>query len=513
MTPAKPAATANVVVPLIKARVKNQEVINAVANIPRRNLGSDYYRSELRPGGQPAIHPKLAVGKKFKPNVGFVSTPQPLPRFEGKENCLYTIKIPPVYLTHSSREEITKRKAVWGTDIYTDDSDVIAACIHQGWFRGAWDKSIDVDLLDLEIDVGSNGEVRKPFNVDDTMTRPPPTGPIEVPEDRECHAELIIMPTLQNYSSLVRFGIKSREWGFKREGYQSVHDGMSFMIHSVKWVSVVDGQEGRTRATRSKIFARQLDNKELEEESAWDEMLMNGNGSSSKSNGHVQDSFERGASRPGDIQDTKPWITGVNRPSPKGKEKEVAPSPTPPPPTPPPARILGPLPPPIPSPLSSPLVAPEPLDEEEVTPNMAALLATSLEAERVPLRSLEQIGEQRMVKPTAQQVTQIERVTERMIENANMMEEQPSLVPNSVPAPTLDPIATLADLAVATSQAAAVPVPVAAAIMSPIVSPLTAPISASMVPGAAIKTETAKEEINAAVNPAGISGQVPSIFG
>lgn len=508
MTPAKAAAPANVVVPLIKAIVKNQEVINAVASIPRRNLGSDYYRSELRPGGQPTIHPKLAAGKKFKPNAGFVSTPQPLPRFEGRENCLYTIKIPPIYLTHSSREEITKRKAVWGTDIYTDDSDVIAACIHQGWFRGAWDRSVDVNLLDLEIDVGSNGEVQKPFSIEDTMTRPPPTGPIEVPEDRECHVELIIMPTLQNYSSLVRFGIKSREWGFKREGYQSVHDGMSFMIHTVKWVAVVDGQEGRTRATRSKIFAMQLDNKELEEESAWDAMLMNGNGSSSKSNGYVQDSFERGASRPGDIQDTRPWITGVNRSSPKGKEKEAAPSPTPPP-----ARILGPLPPPIPSPLSSPLVAPEPLDEEEVTPNMAALLATSLEAERVPMRPVEQIREQRMVKPTPQQETQIERVTERMIENANMMGTEHSLVRAFSPAPALDPIATLADLAVATSQAAVVPVPLSAPIVSPIVSPLTAPIPALAVPEAGLKTEIAKEDINSRVKPPQISGQVPSIFG
>lgn len=458
---AKPSAPVNIIVPLVKSIIRNQAVLDQVAGLPRFNLGSTYYKSELRPGG-PALHSKLT--KKGSKHVGgFSSTPKPLPRFAGKENSIFTVKIPQVYLGEISRREITKRRAVWGTDIYTDDSDVIAACIHQGWFRGAWNDDVDVDLLDLEIEVDGP---REPFNVHETMTSPPLTGPVAVPEGYGCHVKIVVLPLLQKYASLTRFGLKSREWGFQRDGYTSVHDGVSFMIHSIDWVKGVDEQEGRNRASRSKIFAKQLDDRELEQESQWDELLRK----PSPMRDYSQESFERGA-RPGDIQDTKPWITGINKPEPKGKEKEVENSPTPEPEMslePPLPRILGPLPPPIPSPLSSPIMAPEPLEEEEVTPNMAALLASSLEAERAFVKPQQH---QRM---TSSQEIRIERVTERMIENANLLEEpirtemevevpvahphesnMDKIQHHEMSAMGFDPIAALADIAVANEQAEA----------------------------------------------------------
>lgn len=408
---AKASAPVNIIVPLVKRVVRNQAVLDQVKDLPRFNLGSAYYQSDLRPGG-PNITSKLTNKRMTKHVGGFKSTPNPLPPFKGKDNSVFTVKIPPVYLDEISRREITKRSAVWGTDIYTDDSDVIAACIHQGWFRGAWNEDVAVELLDLEIEVD---EPQEPFSVDNIMTCPPPTGPIVVPEGYECHVTLVILPQLQKYGSMTRFGLRSKEWGYTREGYTSAHDGVSFMIHSIEWVRGVDQQEGRNRASRRKIFAKQLNNRELEQESEWDDLLQR-----REQRMEIGESFERGP-RPGDIQDTKPWLTGINRPSPKGKEKEATRSPTPiRSPTPVLPRILGPLPPPIPSPLSSPIMAPEPLEEEEVTPNMAALLASSLEADRAFVGSVARpLSSHRM---TSSQEIRIERVTERMVENANLME-------------------------------------------------------------------------------------------
>jgi hypothetical protein len=480
----------NVVIPLVKPKIRSQAVLDTVAGLPRHHLGQEYYQSDLRPGKR-ISHRRLAATKRnLTQDRGFASTPKPLPRFEGQENCLFTIIVPRVYLNEISREEITRRKAVWGTDIYTDDSDIIAACIHQGWFRGAWNEDVDVSLLDLEIGVESSGEVKRPFNIDDIMTSPPPTGPIVVPEDRDCHITVVILPLLESYGSTTRFGLKSREWGFKRENYQSIHDGLSFMIHSVRWVGGVDGQQGRTRASRSKIFAKQLEDRELEEERLWDDCFRNGG---SKSNALVQESYERGGPRQGDIHDTKSWITGINKPSSNEREQEPEQSPTPPPPPPPPVRILGPLPPPIPSPLSSPIIAPEPLEDEEVTANMAALLASSLEAARAPTKEAEPSREPPM--PTPQQETQIERVTERMIENANMTDAKHASVPPPATAVAMDPIAALAD----------------AASMAPII-PATARAGA-LVPDKEIKQEGGNDEVTTKPPKAGASEQVPSIFG
>jgi hypothetical protein len=267
------------------------------------------------------------------PDIGFASTPVPLPRFDGQENSTFTVKIPRSHLTHLNRQEVTERKAVWGTDVYTDDSDIIAACIHQGWFRGAWAPDVDVALLGLEIPESprnSQVQVPKTLTIDDTLFSPPPTGPWEVPDNRDCHITVIVLPTLEKYASTTRFGLRSREWGGKHDGYQSVHDGLSFMIHSLKWVEGVDGEEGKGRISKRKIFQRELEEGEIAEEEMLDEIFFR---EQPKPNGHYEESFERGGesrsgSRFGDIQaiGTTSWFTkstdwpgklGVN-----GKEKE-----------------------------------------------------------------------------------------------------------------------------------------------------------------------------------------------
>jgi hypothetical protein len=311
----KPIPQVNTIVPLPKITVKSQAVLDSVANLPRHHLGHGYYQSKLTTSGS-------AAKRNFTSGRGFASTPQALPHFEGSENCTYTIKIPRVHLSDTSREEITARRAVWGTDIYTDDSDIIAACIHQGWFRGAWPDDIDISLLDLEIDPPEG--VQKP-SPEDTLTDPPPTGPVPVPSNRDCHVTILILPTLEKYSSMTRFGLRSREWGGKRDGYKGVHDGLSFKIMSVKFIDGVDGVEGRSGRERNKLFLDLAADKELAEEQAWEERIMNAKGKATQPDG-IEESFERGPARQGfqGLGVDSWWQSQKDASSRKGKEKEKA---------------------------------------------------------------------------------------------------------------------------------------------------------------------------------------------
>lgn len=281
-----PPTKVNNIIPLQKVTIRNQAVLDSVAELPRKHLGHAYYHSALKPD-------PLAPKRDFSTSRGFASTPQPLPRFEGNENCTFTVKVMRAYLDHKSREEITIRRAVWGTDIYTDDSDIIAACIHQGWFKGAWPAGVDEDLLGLEVtDEGTIHVFRSP---DEIWTKPSASGPADVPKNRDLNVNILILPLLDKYSSVTRFGIRSREWGGKYDGYHSMHDGLSFMIQSIQWVDGVNGVEGRSVHDRRELFAQEQREADLEAAKTLEELVLNGNGSGKP---QFEESFERGGVGP-----------------------------------------------------------------------------------------------------------------------------------------------------------------------------------------------------------------------
>ncbi|KAH0113992.1 hypothetical protein KCU82_g23919, partial [Aureobasidium melanogenum] len=92
------------------------------------------------------LPPRESTPLDFK--YHFKSSVKPIPRFEDKANCTFTVRVPRAYLGASSAveedsgtiagglEEICKTRAVWGSDVYSDDSDPIAAAVHSGWIRG-----------------------------------------------------------------------------------------------------------------------------------------------------------------------------------------------------------------------------------------------------------------------------------------------------------------------------------------------------------------------------------------
>lgn len=215
--------------PKPKTIIHNSAVLEAASKHPRHHLGDFIYEPGLRTS---------RLVPNYPTHRGFSSNPAPLPlaKIKGKLNCTLTVKISHVHLSAVSREEITARAYLWGTDIYTDDSDVIAACIHGGWIKGEWSEEVDTDMLDLE----SEGKRRKkPQPVDPLASEGPITStpsPMDVPADRDLHVQVLILPRLLKYGSVTRHGITSREFGGDGGSRHASHDGLSFMIQSLRWV-------------------------------------------------------------------------------------------------------------------------------------------------------------------------------------------------------------------------------------------------------------------------------------
>lgn len=218
--------------------VSSKAVLEQVAGHPRHHLGDFIYQPDLKAG-------------RLLPNTpthrGFSSNPKPLPLelIKGKENCTLTVKVSRVHLSSVAREEITARAFLWGTDVYTDDSDVVAACIHGGWIKGEWTEDVDTSLLDLE--QGLNGETKRrkvknqenePANAtsEGLITAPPVAGPMPIPAERDLHVNVLILPRLVKYAPSTRYGITSREFGGEYGSRHAVHDGLSYMVKSIRWV-------------------------------------------------------------------------------------------------------------------------------------------------------------------------------------------------------------------------------------------------------------------------------------
>lgn len=216
--------------------INNEAILATVRNLPRVHLGSTVYSSSLEPAGSAAIDTS---------KLGYLSTPHPLPRYEGKENCTYTVQIPRFYLGAGEREKICRRGAVWGTDVYTDDSDPLAAAIHDGWIRGEFGE--DIDLAMLELPSATKAQARfsgVKLNIGGAITLQPPE-PAMPPPNKDLHLTLLVLPPLQKYASRIAHGIKSRSWG-------NAHDGMSFKILSMEWVDG-HGEERSGQAQRNRM--------------------------------------------------------------------------------------------------------------------------------------------------------------------------------------------------------------------------------------------------------------------
>ncbi|QIW97944.1 hypothetical protein AMS68_003462 [Peltaster fructicola] len=211
--------------------VRSDAVVEAVAKKPRKHLGSMPYNVHT---SDPAIN---------GPHLHYSTSPELIPKFEGKENCTYTVRVPRWYITRTAAEikagelsrleEICRERRVWGSDIYTDDSDVIAAAVHSGWIRGDFGYSNDdISALDEETQ-------HEPANLS-LSTKP--AQPLDIPAGYDMHVTLLILPPLEEYASTHRHHIWSRDW----KGAE-LHDGMSYMIFKLDFVDEGAANRGVSR--------------------------------------------------------------------------------------------------------------------------------------------------------------------------------------------------------------------------------------------------------------------------
>jgi hypothetical protein len=63
------------------------------------------------------------------------------------------------------------------------------------------------------------------------------------------HITILVLPRLEKYASTTRFGIRSREFGGKlgRDAGRAVHDGLSFMITEVRFLTNGAAPQSRLR--------------------------------------------------------------------------------------------------------------------------------------------------------------------------------------------------------------------------------------------------------------------------
>ncbi|KAF9893702.1 hypothetical protein FE257_009870 [Aspergillus nanangensis] len=217
-----------------------EPVLSSVAHLPRHHLGSTLYTPRI---GTPTDKASLESAK-----FGYTTTPEPLPRFEGKENCTFTVRVPRYRVDASHREEICARRALWGTGIYTDDSDPVAAAIHSGYIRGAWGEEVEESMLDLEIKDAYQHAPKSAQDIGLAEGDDRPLEPPVPPTDKDLHITLLILPRLERYDASVLFGVKSRPW-------EGTHDGVSFKVLRVEWVEegVGRGEERGGAARRKRL--------------------------------------------------------------------------------------------------------------------------------------------------------------------------------------------------------------------------------------------------------------------
>lgn len=136
------------------------------------------------------LHPEKKLGRwTYNPTIR-------LP-FKLSVNALLSVHVPRRYIDPEHNSALKKRK-VWGTEIYTDDSDLAAVLVH-------------------------------------SAANLPPSGDLEV--------VIRVMPRLLKYKSSMNNGIKSRGWFSK-------HDGLSVHVEKVSSVSWTQESSGKGFAKR-----------------------------------------------------------------------------------------------------------------------------------------------------------------------------------------------------------------------------------------------------------------------
>ncbi|KAI8918381.1 hypothetical protein DFJ77DRAFT_455346 [Powellomyces hirtus] len=267
------------------AVVNDERLMRVPRNSEQRHLGHIVYSGPRvrRPGSTRVEDIELSL----------------LPRFTSEHHyATIDVRVPAYLLTFKSNVA-TRKSAVWGTDVYTDDSDIVAMVIHSGWYKAI--DSPDLQQAQLkalssaarrnslvqakpeknanttgeqrDLEDGAGGASSRPSEAEPLQVLPiPPLAPVMGTVDpcdglasHDLHITLRILPRLVKYTGSLRNGIESRGWG-------SSHDGESIRIETVKAVSKGSvsrhGKKSRTNEWNSMARAVAREMLALEKENA-----------------------------------------------------------------------------------------------------------------------------------------------------------------------------------------------------------------------------------------------------
>lgn len=181
----------------------------------RRNIGTIEYDSKRigRLTGDDS-----AEELPFPYNFRTTQSPRPfIPRLSHDYiNTILSISIQSKYLIQLEHGENIRyeNREIWGTDVYTDDSDILLVLQHCGVLPASVPNKNRV-----------NYRTRTPGNISnpDLVVGTVPEGNLEF----EIQVDIILLPPLKSYASCTRNDITSREWTGQ------IHDGLSYAIHAV----------------------------------------------------------------------------------------------------------------------------------------------------------------------------------------------------------------------------------------------------------------------------------------
>ncbi|RKP09890.1 histone deacetylation protein Rxt3-domain-containing protein [Thamnocephalis sphaerospora] len=159
----------------------------------------------------------------------------------GHEHARLAVRVPSAWLTYTNPS--VRQRRLWGTDVYTDDSDVVAVIIHAGHYtppsphpllqQQQW--HMDTEAAPTEVSRPSRGILDQFPPYDLVVT-------------------LRVVPRLNRYTGTVRNYVRSRDWPH--------HDGASFVVESVERLPLGKahgrgmGRKQRSRRVRAFCEAR-----------------------------------------------------------------------------------------------------------------------------------------------------------------------------------------------------------------------------------------------------------------
>ncbi|KAL9540759.1 hypothetical protein MBANPS3_009505 [Mucor bainieri] len=205
------------VVPKPKLIIKNEQVWKSVEGIEEKSLGFQLYSPQLL-----------------------------LPNLEDSVNGLMEIRVPARFLTFENVN--VKKRALWGTDIYTDDSDIVAMAIHSGKYQPHFiEPTIEpTDPFALAVAGKQKESIEAARRLALSGKKYTQHNQHWIP-DHDLKVTVRVLPTLQSYASSIRHRLKSREWG--------KHDGMSLFVNKVEKVKRGDARLKGRSTLKSNMFA------------------------------------------------------------------------------------------------------------------------------------------------------------------------------------------------------------------------------------------------------------------